>query len=85
MTEREDNVYRAKLAEQAERYDGKTHGGSIFGEMFPRWRLGGRPNPMFLVDSGGAAGSAGASYPVMADGRGRPFTSGEVTQAREWR
>ena len=23
MTEREDNVYRAKLAEQAERYDGK--------------------------------------------------------------
>ena len=23
MTEREDNVYKAKLAEQAERYDGK--------------------------------------------------------------
>ena len=24
MTEREDNVYKAKLAEQAERYDGKS-------------------------------------------------------------
>ena len=24
MSEREDNVYKAKLAEQAERYDGKT-------------------------------------------------------------
>ena len=24
MAEREDNVYKAKLAEQAERYDGKT-------------------------------------------------------------
>lgn len=24
MTEREDNVYKAKLAEQAERYDGKV-------------------------------------------------------------
>ena len=25
MGEREDNVYKAKLAEQAERYDGKEH------------------------------------------------------------
>jgi hypothetical protein len=25
MSEREDNVYKAKLAEQAERYDGKLH------------------------------------------------------------
>ena len=27
MAEREDNVYKAKLAEQAERYDGKKRGG----------------------------------------------------------
>jgi len=25
MSEREDNVYKAKLAEQAERYDGKVY------------------------------------------------------------
>lgn len=25
MSEREDNVYKAKLSEQAERYDGKYH------------------------------------------------------------
>ena len=25
MTDREDNVYKAKLAEQAERYDGKLY------------------------------------------------------------
>lgn len=25
MSEREDNVYKAKLAEQAERYDGKSY------------------------------------------------------------
>ena len=25
MAEREDNVYKAKLAEQAERYDGEEH------------------------------------------------------------
>ena len=30
MAEREDNVYKAKLAEQAERYDGKCWGKDTF-------------------------------------------------------
>lgn len=35
MGEREDLVYQAKLAEQAERYDGKTHfQGCKEGDMF---------------------------------------------------
>jgi len=29
MSEREDNVYKAKLAEQAERYDGKFNVSSL--------------------------------------------------------
>lgn len=50
MTEREDNVYRAKLAEQAERYDGKAAIITILPDkcdrlFFPsRPRLGGRSN-----------------------------------------
>ena len=32
MTEREDKVYKAKLAEQAERYDGKYY---FFAHLFP--------------------------------------------------
>ena len=40
MTEREDNVYKAKLAEQAERYDGKYINTSMIhtGEEKFLWR-----------------------------------------------
>lgn len=34
MGEREDNVYKAKLAEQAERYDGKRLSGSNLTAIF---------------------------------------------------
>lgn len=41
MTEREDNVYRAKLAEQAERYDGKAARMEIFGRVSEGGGVGG--------------------------------------------
>ena len=50
MTEREDNVYKAKLAEQAERYDGKNllrgahlTDGRASGRAPPSGTGGGRP------------------------------------------
>lgn len=41
MGEREDLVYQAKLAEQAERYDGKTHFDGSFGvgRVSPRFNF----------------------------------------------
>lgn len=47
MTEREDNVYRAKLAEQAERYDGKAARMEIFARV---------------VEGGGVGGTSAAGW-----------------------
>lgn len=70
MTEREDNVYRAKLAEQAERYDGKGAIITILPDkcdrlFFPsRLCLGGRSN----LRRQGAAGDRVMFMPLLDHG-----------------